>query len=96
MDPMPTADLQLQCPHCGSTTEDPWEYFEEGKLDWLRCEGCGRNFHVYVASCEVVGCFRETVFTWKDEPSAATIAALSCPACSTPYRRQDSDEDELL
>lgn len=92
---MSTTEFALRCPHCGKDNDDPLEIFEEGKLDWTRCFHCEQAFHFFIGSCEQRGCFTDTSFTWKEQPSPSDVAALVCSACRQPFLSATAEEDDL-
>lgn len=87
-------ELSILCAHCNHTNEDPLEVFDAGRLQCMRCDGCGKLFHFLIADCERPGCFNEEVFRWIEPPLANVVADLACSKCGGPYfPHEDPDED---
>lgn len=74
--------LTLTCPFCGTQHTDDLECLALGQPDFLRCENpsCSMSFVFLIHECPA--CAEESLFTWKEMPNAAALAALVCQHCA--------------
>lgn len=88
--------LMLKCPYCQAGYTDDFECLDGGRPDTLRCENpqCGNHFTFLFHEC--LACGEESVFTWKEVPQPAAVAALFCDHCGAPFNevsRERQDEN---
>ena len=81
-------DLQIRCPRCGHTEDDPLEVFDAGGVEDIRCASCGQAFHFAIMGCD--GCGDEAVFAWRLRPDDSTFDRLTCERCHCSYRPDDT------
>jgi hypothetical protein len=73
------AVLSVSCPYCFGSKEDAFETMSRDSLDWTHCDSCKGKFFYFLASCET--CVEESVFSWRERPSASGLQTLRCNNC---------------
>lgn len=81
-------EFAVTCPHCDTANTDPFEVFPQNRLDWNLCADCQRQFHFAVMECD--SCGEESIFTWKSDPGAVDLHAMTCGACGASYGHEDA------
>lgn len=81
--------VETSCPHCGAVEQDPYEVLEADDVHALRCEACGRQFHLLIAECPA--CAEESIITWSEVPPPEALRYVRCLHCDARWLPYEED-----
>ena len=84
--------LQYQCPHCGTTETDDFEWLSEDTTYGLTCDECRGRFFLTIHECHECGA--DVLDTSIAPPSPDKVRRLTCTHCGHLAAEEEEDEDE--
>lgn len=81
---------ELNCPHCHSAQDDPFEVLDVDRVEAMGCEACGQRFFFAIMECH--RCANDDAVSWLDEPPPSVLDELTCGKCGATYRYRASED----